>query len=204
MNAAAGTAGPSRWAVLALVALFLSGIVVSFVLIESGWRPKVTKNYGELVQPPRAVSDVTLADADGRPVPFSRYKRKWTLLYFGPAECLTPCTSNLYKMRQVVAAQAENAPRVQRVFVVTDPRGRELLRQTLADYPGTDVLFGSPEALRALAASFSLPVGTPLDGLHRLYVVDPLGNFMMSYPADADPRGINKDVSLLLRASHIG
>ncbi|MFL5123144.1 MAG: SCO family protein, partial [Microvirga sp.] len=147
---------------------------------------------------------VTLYDADGRATPFSRYKGKWTLLYFGPAECLTPCTANLYKMRQIVAAQGEDALRVQRVFVVTDPKARDALRYTLADYPGTELLVGSLESLRELAASFSLPVGTPLDGLHRLYVVDPLGNFMMSYPADADPRRINKDVKLLLRASHDG
>jgi hypothetical protein len=34
--------------------------------------------------------------------------------------------------------------------------------------------------------------------------VDPLGNFMMSYPADADPNGIRKDLARLLRASRIG
>lgn len=204
MSVSPGAARPKVWVLFALLALFLTGIVVSFVLIATGWRPTTTKNYGELVQPPRPVRDVALYDADGRTVPFSRYKGKWTLLYFGPAECLTPCTGNLYKMRQVVAAQGDDAHRVQRVFVVTDPKARDMLRYTLADYPGMDVLFGAPESLRELAASFSLPVGTPLEGLHRLYVIDPLGNFMMSYPADADPTRINKDVKLLLRASHIG
>ncbi len=66
------------------------------------------------------------------------------------------------------------------------------------------VLFGDPSSVQELAGQFRLAAGTPLDGLDRIYVVDPLGNFMMSYPADADPRGMNKDLTLLLRASQIG
>jgi cytochrome oxidase Cu insertion factor (SCO1/SenC/PrrC family) len=198
---------PSRrgkWIVLAVAALFLAGIVAAFVLLESGWLPSATKNYGELVQPPRSVPDVAFTDAEGRPIRFGSFRGKWTLLYFGSAECLKPCTENLYKMRQITAAQGLDAHRVQRVFVVTDPRARDVLRYTMAEYPGTQVLFGSAAALRELASSFALPTGTALDGLDRVYVVDPLGNFMMSYPADADPRGMNKDLKLLLRASLIG
>jgi hypothetical protein len=49
-----------------------------------------------------------------------------------------------------------------------------------------------------------LPAGSPLDNLNRVYLVDPLGNFMMSYPADADPTGMRKDLARLLRISQIG
>jgi cytochrome oxidase Cu insertion factor (SCO1/SenC/PrrC family) len=184
--------------------LFASGFFVSYVLLASGWHPAATKNYGELVEPPRPIADVTLRDSDGRAVSFASYRGKWTLLYFGSSECLKACTDNLYKMRQITAAQAMEAHRVQRVFVVTDARARDLLRYTLADYPGTDALFGDPASVRALAMQFRLDTGSPLDAIDRVYIVDPLGNFMMSYAADADPRGMNKDLARLLRASHIG
>ena len=36
------------------------------------------------------------------------------------------------------------------------------------------------------------------------YISDPLGNLMMSYPADINPKGILKDLKKLLRASRIG
>lgn len=193
-----------RWVLLALAALFLSGLVASFVLVQSGWRPRVTRNYGDLVEPARPIEEVALRDLDGGPTSFGTLRGKWTLLYFGSAECLKPCTDDLYKMRQVALAQGDEAHRVQKVFVVTDPAALDLLRYTLADYPGTKVLHGPPEAVRALAEQFTVPAGGALDGLHRIYVVDPLGNFMMSYPADADPSHMNKDLHLLLRASHIG
>lgn len=193
-----------RWLVIALAVLSLGGVVASFVIIESGWRPSVTTNYGELVKPARPIRDVMLMNLDGAPTSFSMFHGKWRLIYFGSAECLKPCLDDLYKMRQITAAQGTDAHRVQRLFVVTDAAALDLLRYTLADYPGTGVLRGSPEAVRELASQFNVPAGTALEGLQRIYLVDPLGNLMMSYPSDADPRRMNDDLRLLLRASHIG
>jgi len=193
-----------RWVLIALAALFLAGVVASFALVESGWRPGATRNYGELVQPARPIADAAFQDLEGRPFLFSALKGKWSLVYFGSAECLTPCTGNLYKMRQIIVAQAKEAHRVQSVFVITNGAALEVLRYTLQEYPGTIALRGAPNAVRELAAQFTVPAGGALDGLDRIYVVDPLGNFMMSYPADADPSAMLKDLRQLLRASQIG
>lgn len=193
-----------RWVLVLLALLFASGVIASFVLVESGWRPARTKNYGELVQPARPIEDHALARLEGGTRRFGDLKGKWTLVYFGPAACPKACADNLYKMRQVTAAQGKEAHRVQRVFVLTDRRGLDRLRDTLREYPGMEVLTAEPAELRRLAEQFRLPDGTPLDGLDRVYVVDPIGNLMMSYPADADPRGMNKDLGFLLRASQIG
>ena len=194
----------ARLALLALVVLFLSGVVAAWALYISGWRPSATKNYGELVQPARPLADVALQDMSGKPARVSQLRGRWTLVYFGPAECLKPCTDNLHKMRQLVLAQGREAHRVRRLVVVTDPRATDWLRYTLADYVGTEVWNGPVTAVRELAAQFTLPVGGPLDNLHRIYVVDPLGNLMMSYPADAELRRMNKDIGLLLRTSQVG
>ncbi|MBI3898075.1 MAG: SCO family protein [Gammaproteobacteria bacterium] len=193
-----------KWVLLAIAALFLAGFIAAYVLVAIGWRPSVTKNYGELVQPARPIDNVAVRELDGTSVNFNSLRGKWTLLYFGSAECLKPCVDNLYKMRQLVDAQGQQAHRLQRVFVVTDARALDALRYTLADYPQTRVLLGDTESVRQLAMQFALKAGSPLDNLHRLYVVDPIGNFMMSYPADADLRRMNKDIGLLLRTSQLG
>lgn len=194
----------ARLVLVLLAALFLGGTVIAFVLLQSGWRPARTKNHGELVQPARPLSDVELTTLDGTQLRLSELKGKWTLVYFGPADCLKPCTDNLYKMRQVTAAQGKEAHRVQRLMVVTDTKALDWLRYTVKDYPGMRVATGPIDAVRRLATEFAVPAGNPLDSLHRVYVVDPLGNLMMSYPADADPRGMHKDLGLLLKASQIG
>ena len=39
---------------------------------------------------------------------------------------------------------------------------------------------------------------------HRVYLIDPLGNAMMSYAADSKPKGMLEDMKRLLRLSSIG
>jgi cytochrome oxidase Cu insertion factor (SCO1/SenC/PrrC family) len=194
----------SRRKILLLAALFTLPVIVAYALYFSGWRPAATGNYGELVQPVRPIVDAALARLDGGSMRFRELHGKWTLLTFSAAECLKPCERNLHNMRQVIAAQGDKAGRVQSVLVVTDSQALDLLRYAVKDYPGMHVIVGPPEAVAGLVLQFTLPAGSPPDNLNRIYVVDPLGNFMMSYPADADPNGIRKDLARLLRASRIG
>lgn len=193
-----------RWRLVLLAAAFAAPIIASYTLYYSGWRPESTQSYGELVTPARPVADVELSMLDGGTASFSTLRGRWLLLYFGSGECGSVCERALYKMRQVIAAQGREASRARAAMVVTDARGLDVLRYQLKDYPGVTTFVGPPAAVTQLASQFQLPAGSALSGLHRIYVVDPLGNFLMSYPADADPSGIRKDLARLLRASHIG
>jgi cytochrome oxidase Cu insertion factor (SCO1/SenC/PrrC family) len=194
----------SRRRILLIGVLFALPVIGAYALYMSGWRPSSTGNHGELVQPARPVADVALTGLDGKPVRFSDLRGKWTLLTFGTAQCLTPCERNLYKMRQVIEAQGKEAGRLQSVMVVIDAGALDWLRYAIKDYPGTRVIAGPADNAVKLARQFALPAGSPLDNLNRIYLVDPLGNFLMSYPADADPSGMRKDLVRLLKVSRIG
>ncbi|MEK7223933.1 MAG: SCO family protein [Pseudomonadota bacterium] len=194
----------SRRKLLLLAALFALPMLVAYALYYSGWRPEAVHPHGELVQPARPVADAALALLDGKPMRFSELRGKWTLVTFSAAECLSPCERNLVKMRQVIAAQGKEAERVQSMLIVKDARTRDWLNYAIKDYPGMRIVTGAAEAVAALAREFTLPAGSPLDNLNRIYLVDPLGNLMMSYPADADPTGMRKDLARLLRISQIG
>lgn len=196
------SAGKRKLLILAL--LFALPAALAFILYTSGWRPAVTANHGELVQPARPIGDVTLDTLDGKRLTFSKPDKKWALVYFGSAHCLARCEQDLYKMRQVHLAQGKEADRIERVFVVTDATALDLLRYTLKDHPGMIVLVGPPAAVRQIAGQFGVPAGGALDGLDRIYLVDPLGNFMMHYPPDADASGMRKDLARLLKVSQVG
>jgi cytochrome oxidase Cu insertion factor (SCO1/SenC/PrrC family) len=193
-----------RRKLLLLAALFVLPMLVAYALYYSGWRPEAVHPHGELVQPARPVADAALVLLDGKPMRFSELRGKWTLVTFSAAECLSPCERNLVKMRQVIAAQGKESERVQSMLIVKDARTRDWLNYAIKDYPGMRIVTGPAEAVAALALEFTLPVGNPLDNLNRVYLVDPLGNLMMSYPADADPTGMRKDLAKLLRVSQIG
>ncbi|MEX2163334.1 MAG: SCO family protein [Sulfuricaulis sp.] len=195
---------PGRRRLLLLAALLLLPVLVAYGLYYSGWRPSATANHGELLQPARPVQDVALTLLGGESSRFSHWHGKWTLLTFSTAECLKPCERNLNNIRQIIAAQGKEAHRVRGVLVVTDGKDLDWLRYAIKDYPGMQVIIGPPAAVNLLARQFVLPAGSPLENLNRVYLVDPSGNFMMSYPADADPTGMNKDIKRLLRVSQIG
>lgn len=191
-----------RRKIILLAALAALPLIVAYGLYFSGWRPAATGNYGELLQPPRPVADATFTLLEGQSLRFSELHGKWTLISFGAAECPGPCERNLKKILQVITTQGKNAERVQSVFVATDAKARDWLYYSMKDYPGVRAIVGPPEAVVQLTRQFMLSPGNPPDG--RIYVVDPLGNLIMSYPADADANRMRKDLARLLRASRIG
>lgn len=196
--------GAGRWKLVALAALFAAPVVLATLLYTLDWRPRGAVNYGELVQPPRPVADIDLRTPDGKPWRSGELREKWHMVYFAPPECAEACAQNLYKMRQVHVAQGQERDRVERVMVLTGTGSPAWLASVMEEYPDLRVVTGTEANIRALAQQFALPQGSPLDRLERIYVVDPIGNFMMSYPAEADPARVRKDLKHLLKVSQIG
>jgi cytochrome oxidase Cu insertion factor (SCO1/SenC/PrrC family) len=194
----------ARGRLILLAAIFSAPMMIAYFLYYSGWRPAVVHPHGELVTPARPIGDVEFKALDGQPVRFSSLQPRWRLVYFGSSECTSACERALYKIRQIIAAQNREAHRVRGVMVLTDTRALDKLRDQLKDYADITALMGSPANVTRFAREFEIPAGSALGGLHRIYVVDPLGNFLMSYPAEADPSGMRKDLTRLLRLSQIG
>jgi hypothetical protein len=56
----------------------------------------------------------------------------------------------------------------------------------------------------ALLGYFPVYDGAPVMQAGRIYLIDPLGNLMMSYAAHAPDKALLEDLRKLLRLSHIG
>jgi hypothetical protein len=96
-------------------------------------------------------------------------------------------------MRQVRLMLGRNASRVNRVFVADDTRA--LAAEALAPFEGTVAITPPPGTALPLA---------PVNDRAHIYLTDPLGNVMMRFPADAEPRRMLRDLERLLKASQIG
>ena len=100
-------------------------------------------------------------------------------------------------MRQTRLALNNDIPRVQRVFLVSrDCCAADFLAR---EHPGLLVLDAAGFAGAVLLREFP-----KAQREHTLYIVDPLGNLMMSYDARQDPHGLLEDLKKLLRLSHVG
>ena len=118
----------------------------------------------------------------------------------GGGDCDPNCRASLVKSRQVRLALDKDMDRVGRIFLYTGiPTGADYLAREHRDLVAASI---EGEGGARLLAAF--PGGDSSRTTGKLYVVDPLGNLMMSYPADATPRSILTDLERLLRLSHIG
>jgi cytochrome oxidase Cu insertion factor (SCO1/SenC/PrrC family) len=194
-----------RRTLILVAALFMLPVVISTVLYLTGWRPDGRSlQYGELLAVPRPIGDAALTTAAGGTLRLSELQGRWALVVFDRLPCDARCQANLYSVQQVRLAQGRDARRVERLFIALAPADAPQHAALAARYPGLQVLHGAPAAVSALAREFATADGTALDGLGRVYVIDPNGNLVMSYPPGADPSGMRKDLARLLRLSQIG
>jgi hypothetical protein len=188
----AAPAKRSRAVLWLIVALATAPVVASYLLYYF-WPPGRTVNYGDLIEP-QPLPDVPLALADGSPFRLSQLKGRWVLVIVDPGRCDALCDRKLLYMRQLRLTQGKEMERVERAWVISD--GAAPRAGAIDPYPGTWVV----RADAGLAKLFPAP-GKASD---HIYVVDPLGNLMMRFPPDPEPRGMIRDLQRLLKASRIG
>jgi cytochrome oxidase Cu insertion factor (SCO1/SenC/PrrC family) len=202
MTAPAVTTSRSRRQFWILIAVFFLPLAIAFALYygASGWRPPGSTNHGDLITPARPIPHGALTDIDGKALPATLLRGRWTLMYVGRGDCDPRCREALTLTRQTRIALNDDIDRVQRLFVASEPCcDRDYLRTQHTDLT---IARADTDASRATLAAF--PDATHLDALGRIYIVDPLGNLMMSYGADAPPKGLLEDLKKLLKLSHIG
>ena len=187
----------ARLKLLLIAALFLAPFVAAVALFFyfPEWIPAKRGNYGTLVSPARALPLLELVDAAGEPAP-TVLQGKWSLVYLGGASCGTGCQAQLATARQVRLALNQNRARVQRVYLAPGPAALDAARALLG--PGhPDLVFVAENGGRA--RDFFQPTGAD-----ALYLIDPLGNWLMVYPDAVEAKGLHRDLKKLLRFSQVG
>lgn len=185
-----------RWKMM-LVLLLCAAPVVASYLAYYVWRPDARRVFGSLVDPQRPLPDLIGTALDGKALNLRALKGQWLLLSVAGGACDAQCQHHLYLQRQLRESLGKDKDRVDRVWLIDDDASvPDALLPALTD---SVVLRVRPDALaRWLApqAGAALPA--------HLYLVDPLGNWMMRFPAGLDLAGAaraKRDIDRVLRAS---
>ena len=190
---------------LLLAALFFVPLALAFWLYYGPGerRPGAAgTNMGDLVDPARPLPRADLPITGGSPVRGELLRGKWSLVYVGNGYCDERCREALYLTRQTRTALNKDADRVERVFLaIGNCCDDEYLENEQPDL--VVAIAGSPQAA-ALLAEFPTYADGPVESAGRIYVVDPLGNLLLSYAASAPDKALLTDLKKLLRLSHIG
>jgi cytochrome oxidase Cu insertion factor (SCO1/SenC/PrrC family) len=193
---------PSRRTLLLVAALFLLPLGMSFLFFYSGWRPIGQVNRGELIQPARPLPAAVLLDAADQQLDAEFLRGKWTLAYPGAGSCDARCVEALTLIRQSRLALGKDSERVQRVFFVTSDCCNQQYLTT--EHAGLITARLDEDSDREFLALFPGTGSTPASRAGRIYIIDPLGNLMMSYAPAAAPKGLLEDLRKLLKLSRIG
>lgn len=182
-----------RRTVLLLAAICVLPMLAAYV-VYVGWRPEHRVNHGELIAT-HSLPSGQLTDLAGKPFSSDVLRGKWLLVTIQPPSCDERCQRKLYFIRQVRTAQGENLDRIGRLWLLAGAEAPDA--KLLAEHPGLLVARAQDPAWLS-----AFPVkGNAFD---HIYLIDPLGNFVLRYDEDVDPKGMIKDLTRLLKVSQIG
>lgn len=177
---------------LALVALvFFGPLALAWVLYYTLPDPgaDARTNAGVLLEPARPLPELSLGK-DGV------FREQWTLVTVAPDGCGETCRARLADTRQVRALLHRRSTRVQRVLISGAAADAGLTDDA---HPDLRVFEG-----QGRLADFFARVGEEAVGPGVIYLIDPLGNWVLYYPSDAKPDAIFKDIKHLLKLSQVG
>jgi len=183
----------TRRTLLLLGAISLAPFAASLLLYYF-WQPHKFTNYGDLIAPV-ALAGTVIASTEDTPLSIDELRGKWILLTSDSGNCDDYCQSKLYVMRQIRLTQGKDQQRIERLWLITD--AVRPAPAIVAQYAGTRMMrTADREFLSRLPA-----LDSPSD---HIYLIDPFGNLMMRFPADADPSKMIKDLQRLLKYSSFG
>lgn len=170
-------------------------------MLAGQWRPEGRAHHGELLVPARPISHFQVLAEEGGELNKAYLQGRWTLVYMdGRSGCDESCRQGLYKIRQIRLALGKEMPRVQRLLLLTEMPEAMLSSWLQQEHAGMTVGVADTTTRGFLARSFS---GTAVAG-GWIYLIDPLTNLVMRYPAQVNPGDILKDLKRLLKLSKIG
>lgn len=188
-----------RLTLIALMALFLSPVIAAWL-----WTPDTFRNRGELIDPPQPLVNVAMISPDGSDVDLTNLFGRWTYVFFVEAGCDESCKQLADAVERVRLSQGKNEKRVRLMVITLSPDALSSLDEIRLIMPKTIVLGVNAAEKEQLLSQFMSSGGGSVLQSGSVFLVDPMGNLMMSYPAISDPTDLRKDISRLLRASRIG
>ena len=168
-----------------------------------------TANHGELINPPRSVTDVVFQHEGVADTLWEDLPAKWRLLVVQRGDvCGATCQQQLYQTRQIHLALGKDFNRVGRVVLghvatasVAAPADLEDGEASLAllDWLGKEHVGVTPLTLPASQLNVLVPES--LDQPEHWYVVDPAGWIMMRISDDLYYKDVISDLRFLLKHS---
>ena len=179
-----------------LILVFILPFTMAVLLHFIDLKP-TGKSYGNLMQPPKSLQIPMLKNLQGKAFKPEQWNKIWNVVTVDTTGCTEDCAARVHMLKQVHTSMNKDMDRVQRVLLVPVDINSEAYSEIQKTYPDLIVLAGSDVETTKFAAEFDASKG-------NVFLIDPLGNLMMSYPDKFDPKGLRSDLTRLLKNSWAG
>ena len=187
-----------------LLALIIFGTPFLVISLSTFWYyaglgPKATINYGTMIEPPVDLGSLEL-ELNYQPLNIDSMERKWMIIHFLDDRCNEDCLEAFYFSRQINTAIGREKDRVKRFYVASSKTQEKVKKLFQSETNLTAISAMNLNLLRQKMTEAGInPFIQP-----GFLLADPLGNIILSYQGDIDPKKILSDIKKLLRASKIG
>jgi cytochrome oxidase Cu insertion factor (SCO1/SenC/PrrC family) len=183
----------ARRTLLLLALVCLAPVVAGYWLFYFS-PPSRFINYGDLLTG-STVASVRWKQPDGSEFNFEQLHGKWLLVSIDSGNCDDHCREKLTFMRQLRLSQGKDSERIERVWLIDDAVRPQ--HGFMPQFDGTREIFtGDASTLDQFPAPHSRRA--------HIYVIDPLGNVMLRFPRNPEPKAMINDITRLLKVSRIG
>lgn len=182
------------WLVLAVCAAPVIASYFSFYVLDLRGRA-----YSDLITPTRDLpADLALTTLQGTPVPAAALKGQWLLTYVPETTCDTACERMLFMQRQLREMLGKDRDRVDKLVLVPDD-----ITLTPAQIDALTAHAAPATVLRAPRAAIDAwLMAAPGHRMgEHLFLVDPMGRWMLRSPATPEPAPLKKDLERLMKAN---
>jgi hypothetical protein len=162
-------------------------------------RPHGEASFGELITPVRAMPEKSATRLDGSSLALPTLKAQWLLVKVDGGDCAQECQKQLTVLRQFRLMLGKDMDRVDWLWLVNDQARVDAKLADLLQRDQATVLRVDQPVLQ-----YWLPLPAGKQHQDYFYVVDPMGNTMMRFPARLDSAAAAKakrDLEHLLLAS---
>ncbi len=175
------------WRIFLIIGLlFLIPLLLAvWFYTHKTWLPSRSLNHGQLINPPPSLEQLSINPR--------ALQHRWAILYIHTPSCDSICQKDLYNIRQIQRALGKDTNRLQRVFVTLQPGTVDAQLQK-------ELMESQTLYWRIDPTQFAKVLGQT----KTFYVVDPLGNIVLSYATDSNPEWILDDLKYLMGVSSIG
>lgn len=148
------------------------------------WVPETRTFHGQLYGGGQTLDDlgVVMAEHDG-----------WLLLVTDTGECAAPCRELVYLARQIHIGLGREADRARHALAIGNELDGGYGEQLEREYPQLGRMRLDTERYTGFGQQAP-----------RLWIVDPLGNLVLSYPSGTAGKAVLNDLRHLLKLSRLG